>query len=170
MFIGSKCLISNWRLWWGRSFWVYRTNSLRNYNFQVRGVQCELSDWEILDSWRLSKKIFQVIINLHFHENYAELLHGSNLNENYLSLICFCYLRYNFDGFCLGVLFTNRIFDDLVLGLSWRGNPKPDGVGGICQHRVRIKSDKNAYSFNALFISLKSSQVIFLNKLKPLSI
>ena len=67
--------------------------------------------------------------------------------------------RYNFDGFCLGVLFTNRIFDDLVLGLSWRGNPKPDGVGGICQHRVRIKSDKNAYSFNALFISLKSSQV-----------
>ena len=33
-----------------------------------------------------------------------------------------------------------------------------DGVGGICQTRVRIQSDKNAYSFNALFISLKSSQ------------
>ena len=47
---------------------------------------------------------------------------------------------------------------ELVLGLSWRGNPKPDGVGGICQNRVMIKSDKNAYSFNALFISLKSSQ------------
>ncbi len=45
-----------------------------------------------------------------------------------------------------------------VSGLSWRGNPKPDGVGGICQSRVRIKSDRNAYSFNALFISLKSSQ------------
>jgi hypothetical protein len=45
-----------------------------------------------------------------------------------------------------------------VLGLSWRGNPKPDGVGGICQNRVMIKSDRNAYSFNALFISLKSSQ------------
>ena len=43
-------------------------------------------------------------------------------------------------------------------GLSWRGNPKPDGVGGICQSRVRIKSDRNAYSFNALFISLRSSQ------------
>ena len=67
--------------------------------------------------------------------------------------------RYNFDGFCLGVLFTNRAFSELVLGLSWRGNPKPDGVGGICQSRVRIKSDKFAYSFNALFISLKSSQV-----------
>ena len=75
------------------------------------------------------------------------------------------YHRYNFDGFCLGVLFTNRVFDDLVLGLSWRGNPKPDGVGGICQHRVRIKSDKNAYSFNALFISLKSSQVCKSNKI-----
>ncbi len=41
--------------------------------------------------------------------------------------------RYNFDGFCLGVLFTNRAFSELVLGLSWRGNPKKDGVGGICQ-------------------------------------
>ena len=24
--------------------------------------------------------------------------------------------RYNFDGFCLGVLFTNRAFSELVLG------------------------------------------------------
>ena len=66
--------------------------------------------------------------------------------------------RYNFDGFCLGVLFTNRAFSELVLGLSWRGNPDVEGVGGVCQNRVRIKSDGNAYSFNALFISLKSSQ------------
>ena len=68
--------------------------------------------------------------------------------------------RYNFDGFCLGVLFTNRAFEELVLGLSWRGNPDLDGVGGICQSRVRIKSDSNAYSFNALFITLKSSQEV----------
>ena len=60
----------------------------------------------------------------------------------------------------LGVLFTNRAFEELVLGLSWRGNPELDGVGGICQSRVRIKSDRNAYSFNALFISLKSLQEI----------
>lgn len=66
--------------------------------------------------------------------------------------------RYNFDGFCLGVLFTNRAFNELVLGLSWRGNPKSEGVGGICQSRVRIKTERNAYSFNALFISLRSSQ------------
>ena len=60
----------------------------------------------------------------------------------------------------VGVLFTNRAFEELVLGLSWRGNPELDGVGGICQSRVRIKSDRNAYSFNALFISLKSLQEI----------
>ena len=35
----------------------------------------------------------------------------------------------------LGVLFTNRAFEELVLGLSWRGNPELDGVGGICQSR-----------------------------------
>jgi len=65
--------------------------------------------------------------------------------------------RYDFEGYCLGVLFTNRIFNDLVLGLSWRGNPEPDGVGGVCQNRVKMKSDGNQYSFNALFVSLKSA-------------
>ena len=28
----------------------------------------------------------------------------------------FCYFRYNFENFCLGILFTNRAFKDLVLG------------------------------------------------------
>ena len=71
------------------------------------------------------------------------------------TLTIFCCLL-----FPVGVLFTNRAFEELVLGLSWRGNPELDGVGGICQSRVRIKSDRNAYSFNALFISLKSLQEI----------
>jgi len=66
--------------------------------------------------------------------------------------------RYNFDGFCLGALFTSREFEDLVLGLAWRGSTISDGVGGACQSRVRIKSDVNAYSFNSLFVSLKSQQ------------
>ena len=88
-------------------------------------------------------------------ESTVNLLTGDyNTPEDFLKR----FSRYNFDGFCLGVLFTNRVFDDLVLGLSWRGNPKTEGVGGICQSRVRIKSDQNAYSFNALFISLKSEQ------------
>ena len=45
-----------------------------------------------------------------------------------------------------------------IAGLAWRGNPKETGVGGICQRRVRIKTDANAYSFNALFVSMKSTQ------------
>ena len=62
--------------------------------------------------------------------------------------------RYNFGGHCLGLLFTNRLFKDLVLGifpfllifvkkyflclgLAWRGNPAPGGVGGTCQERAR---------------------------------
>ncbi len=49
--------------------------------------------------------------------------------------------RYNFSSYCLGLLFTNRVFDDLVLGLSWRGNPIPGGVGGICQTLARYKAD-----------------------------
>jgi hypothetical protein len=49
--------------------------------------------------------------------------------------------RYNFSSYCLGMLFTNRVFDDLVLGLSWRGNPIPGGVGGICQPLARYRAD-----------------------------
>ncbi len=49
--------------------------------------------------------------------------------------------RYNFSNYCLGILFTNRVFDDLVLGLSWRGNPIPGGVGGICQTLAKYKAD-----------------------------
>ena len=88
-------------------------------------------------------------------QNAVNLLTGDfAIPEDFLKK----FSRYNFDGFCLGVLFTNRAFSELVLGLSWRGNPDVEGVGGVCQNRVRIKSDGNAYSFNALFISLKSSQ------------
>ncbi|CAB4060651.1 ADAM10 [Lepeophtheirus salmonis] len=97
------------------------------------------------------------------HLNYTED-HANSQTPQHLYIIKYLryflkrFSRYNFDGFCLGILFTNRIFNELVLGLSWRGNPLTKGVGGICQSRVRMKSDNNAYSFNALFISLKSSQ------------
>ncbi|XP_023343181.1 disintegrin and metalloproteinase domain-containing protein 10 [Eurytemora carolleeae] len=82
------------------------------------------------------------------------------LNENYSQPEDFLkrFSRYNFDGYCLGALFTSRSFVDLVLGLAWRGTLVPDGVGGACQSRVRITSDVNPYSFNALFVSLKSKQ------------
>ena len=47
----------------------------------------------------------------------------------------FRFSRRDFSSHCLGVLFTSRTFKDLVLGLSWRGNPEPAGVGGVCQQR-----------------------------------
>ena len=61
-------------------------------------------------------------------------------------LIC----RYNFSSYCLGLLFTNRVFDDLVLGLSWRGNPIPGGVGGICQSLARYKADGKVFGRESL--------------------
>jgi hypothetical protein len=57
--------------------------------------------------------------------------------EDYLQ----AFSRYNLSSSCLGLLFTNRVFSDLVLGLSWRGNPLPGGVGGICQGLARYKAD-----------------------------
>ncbi len=33
----------------------------------------------------------------------------------------------------------NDLCADLVLGLSWRGNPRPGGVGGTCQQRARYE-------------------------------
>ena len=62
--------------------------------------------------------------------------------------------RYNFGDFCLGLLLTNRIFEDLVLGLSWRGNAS--GVGGICQRLARFRFDGRIYSFNAAFATFRS--------------
>ena len=55
-------------------------------------------------------------------------------------------------------MFTNCAVSELVLDLSLRGNPDLEGVGGVCQTHVRIKTVSKAYNFNAVFISLKSSQ------------
>ena len=46
-------------------------------------------------------------------ENSVNLLTGDfAIPEDFLKR----FSRYNFDGFCLGVLFTNRAFEELVLG------------------------------------------------------
>ena len=55
-------------------------------------------------------------------------------------------------------MFTNCAVSELVLDLSLRGNSDLEGVGGVCQTHVRIKTVSKAYNFNAVFISLKSSQ------------
>ena len=40
--------------------------------------------------------------------------------------------------FCLALLFTNRDFDDGVLGLAWVAQPPGGNRGGICEGRVRL--------------------------------
>lgn len=88
-------------------------------------------------------------------ESYVNILLGDYQEpEDFLRR----FSRYNFAGHCLGLLFTNRLFKDLVLGLAWRGNPAPGGVGGTCQERARYSVDGKTYSFNCLFISMKSQQ------------
>jgi len=100
---------------------------------------------------------FQVeaITILETEHSYVNILLGDyNIPEDFLRK----FSRYNFAEYCLGLLFTNRLFKDLVLGLSWRGNPKEGGVGGTCQERARYKEDQKTYSFNSLFISMRSQQ------------
>jgi len=100
---------------------------------------------------------FQVeaITILETEESYVNILLGKyDVPEDFLRK----FSRYNFASYCLGLLFTNRLFKDLVLGLSWRGNPKIGGVGGTCQQRARYREDGKTYSFNALFISMRSKQ------------
>ena len=63
----------------------------------------------------------------------------------------------------------------MIIGLSWRGNPAENGVGGTCQERARLLKLKNkvgyfgfyhlrysvdgkTYSFNCLFITMRSKQ------------
>jgi len=100
---------------------------------------------------------FQVeaITILETEKSYVNILLGNyDVPEDFLRK----FSRYNFAQYCLGLLFTNRLFKDLVLGLSWRGNPRPGGVGGTCQQRARYREDGKTYSFNALFISMRSRQ------------
>ena len=41
-------------------------------------------------------------------------------------------------SYCLALLFTNRDFDDGVLGLAWVAQPPGGNRGGVCEDRVRL--------------------------------
>ena len=51
--------------------------------------------------------------------------------EEYLTMFSRSYL----DDHCLGILFSNRIFVNRILGLAWKGDPRKKS--GICQKRTR---------------------------------
>ncbi len=65
--------------------------------------------------------------------------------------------KYNFDGFCLGVVFTHRDFDDGVIGLAWMASSSVySAPGGICQRRIMyelVPNEPAFYSFNTLLVS-----------------
>ena len=59
--------------------------------------------------------------------------------EEYLTM----FSRSHLDDHCLGILFSNRVFVDRILGLAWKGDPKKKS--GICQKRTQKKKLKGPY-------------------------
>ena len=59
--------------------------------------------------------------------------------EEYLTM----FSRSHLDDHCLGILFSNRIFVDRILGLAWKGDPKKRS--GICQKRTKKKKLRGPY-------------------------
>jgi len=91
-----------------------------------------------------------VITSQHFQDN---LLSGQFTSpEEYLK----AFSRYQFDGYCLAVLFSSRILGRQVLGLSWQGDPARGA--GVCQTRrnVHSKGIKEYFNLNSLFITLRT--------------
>lgn len=87
------------------------------------------------------------------------VLHESNSSKYYLSdsrdsmTVLKAFSRYNFNGYCLGVLFTYHEFDNGILGLSWRASSSLYGrPGGICTEH----SSESGMSLNALIVTAMS--------------
>ena len=53
--------------------------------------------------------------------------------EEYLTM----FSRSHLDEQCLGILFSNRVFVNRILGLAWKGDSKKRS--GICQKRTKKK-------------------------------
>ena len=68
--------------------------------------------------------------------------------------------RYQLDGYCLAILFSNKVFAGKVLGLSWRGNNETRA--GICQSRTNVASegqDPEMLNLNSLFITMRTRHI-----------
>ncbi|XP_072020382.1 LOW QUALITY PROTEIN: disintegrin and metalloproteinase domain-containing protein 10-like [Amphiura filiformis] len=82
-------------------------------------------------------------------ENY--ILHSTfHEADDYLST----FALYNFDAYCLGIVFTSVDFNDGVLGLAWVGYADPYGPpGGVCQQRVIYRDDDLPSSLNTALVT-----------------
>ncbi|XP_023332750.1 disintegrin and metalloproteinase domain-containing protein 10 [Eurytemora carolleeae] len=96
-----------------------------------------------------------ILTSQHYQDN---LLRGPfSTPEEYLR----AFSRYQFDGYCLAVLFSNRVLGNHVLGLSWQGNHIRGSGAGVCQKRRFVetgKGEKEQYNLNSLFITLRTEK------------
>ena len=87
-------------------------------------------------SWNSHKKISRVKKTT----KNSEYDHRKYIGpEEYLTM----FSRSHLDDHCLGILFSNRVFVDRILGLAWKGDPKKKS--GICQKRTQKKKLKGPY-------------------------
>ena len=74
--------------------------------------------------------------------------------------------KYNFDDYCLGMLFTFRDFSRGVIGLAWTsGSGDSTITGGICHRRMHLSPgidiSRDFYNFNTLLVSqLSNGQIL----------
>ncbi|KAL4216376.1 adam dec1 [Mactra antiquata] len=62
--------------------------------------------------------------------------------------------KYNYTGFCLSYMFTNRDFSDGVLGLAWIADKATSVAGGVCETHKK---------FNGIGMSLNCGVLTFRN-------
>nr|XP_006819415.1 PREDICTED: disintegrin and metalloproteinase domain-containing protein 10-like [Saccoglossus kowalevskii] len=63
--------------------------------------------------------------------------------------------EYNFNRYCMAILFSYRDFGGGVLGLAWIGYSTWLGPpGGVCQYRVTLMSDGKQRSMNTAMVTL----------------
>ena len=89
--------------------------------------------------------------------SYSNILDSGHMSPHkYLNT----FSHYQLDGYCLAILFSNKVFDGKVLGLSWRGNNETRA--GICQTRTNVASegqDPEMLNLNSLFITMRTKHI-----------
>ena len=89
--------------------------------------------------------------------SYSNILDSGQMSPHkYLNT----FSRYQLDGYCLAILFSNKVFAGKVLGLSWRGNNETRA--GICQSRTNVApdgQDPEMLNLNSLFITMRTRHI-----------
>ena len=67
--------------------------------------------------------------------------------------------RYQLDGYCLAILFSSKVFQGKVLGLSWRANTATKS--GVCQSRTNVGTnlEPEMRILYSLFITMRTKHM-----------